>query len=387
MMRESVCLVTASPFTLRAFMRNHLLQLSEHYKVTAVADFTPDDLSGEWLPGVRLVPVPIARPIRPAADAWALWELYRHFRAGGFDVVHSVTPKAGLLAMTAARLAGVPHRIHCFTGQVWATSRGLGRSLLKGADRIIAANATHVLADSRSQLAFLESEGVLRKGEGDVLGHGSISGVDVARFWPDAGIRAKIRAALGIPQQACLLLFVGRLNRDKGVLDLAQAFARLARDNGNVWLGMVGPDEAGIGSNFETACGAAMARVRRIDYTPTPEHYMAAADVFVLPSYREGFGSVVIEAAACGIPAVASRIYGLVDAVEEGVTGLLQPAGDIGALHDNLAKLCGDQELRKRLGEAARERAVSDFSMAAVTKDLLTYYEKILGSNTSTLRS
>jgi glycosyltransferase involved in cell wall biosynthesis len=377
---KKICFVTAAPMTLRAFMRNHLLNLSARYEVSAVADFSPDDLSGEWLPGVQLVSVPIARPVSPRADWRALLALVKYFRTGHFDVVHSITPKAGLLAMTAARLAGVPNRIHCFTGQVWATRQGLGRSLLKSADKFIAANASHILTDSHSQRAFLESEGVLRKGQADVLGHGSISGVDLERFNPDEGARKRIRDELGVPQQACLLLFVGRLNRDKGVLDLAQAFARLAHDNDNVWLAMVGPDEAGIGAQFETLCGDAMARVRRVDYTPTPEQYMAAADVFVLPSYREGFGSVVIEAAACGIPTVASRIYGLTDAVEEGVTGLLQPAGDIAALHDNLARLCGDDELRTRMGAMAHARAARDFSMASVSAALLSYYEKILDS-------
>lgn len=377
---EKICLVTAAPLTLRAFMRNHLLSLKARYDVSAVADFTPDDLSDEWLPGVQLVPIPIARQISPRADLQALIALYRLFRARRFDVVHSVTPKAGLLAMTAARLAGVPHRIHCFTGQVWATRQGLGRSLLKSADKLIAANASHVLTDSHSQIAFLESEGVLRKGQANVLGHGSISGVDLDRFNPDEGARKRIRDELGVPQQGCLLLFLGRLNRDKGVLDLAQAFARLANDHNGVWLAMVGPDEAGIGAQLETLCGDAWARVRRVDYTPTPEQYMAAADVFVLPSYREGFGSVVIEAAACGIPTVASHIYGLTDAVEEGVTGLLQPAGDIAALHDNLARLCGDGELRTRMGAMARARAARDFSMASVSAALLSYYEKILDS-------
>lgn len=366
--------------TLRAFMRNHLLNLSARYDVSAIADFTPDDLSGEWLPGAQLVPVPIARQISPRADWRALLALVHHFRAEHFDVVHSITPKAGLLAMSAARLAGVPHRIHCFTGQVWATRQGLGRSLLKSADQIIAANATHILTDSHSQRAFLESEGVVRKGRAEVLGQGSISGVDLERFYPDDGARKKIRDELGVPQQACLLLFVGRLNRDKGVLDLAQAFARLASHNDDVWLAMVGPDEGSIGARFENLCGDAMAHVLRIDYTPTPEHYMAAADVFVLPSYREGFGSVVIEAAACGIPAVASRIYGLTDAVEEGATGLLYPAGNIAALHESLAQLCRDHALRTRMGEMARARAATDFSMTSVTAALLAYYEKILDS-------
>ncbi len=380
MNRPRLCFVTAAPLTLRAFMRNHLLSLSAQYDVTAIADFAPDDLSDEWLPGIQLVPVPIARRISPLADLRALLALFRYFRAQHFDVVHSVTPKAGLLAMSAARRARVPHRIHWFTGQVWATRHGLGRSLLKGADRSIVASATHILTDSHSQRAFLEAEGVLRIGQADVLGHGSISGVDLDRFHPDDLARTRIRRELGVPQSACLLLFVGRLNRDKGVLDLAQAFAHLAHERDDAWLVMVGPDEANIGETFGRICGDASARVRRVHYTTTPEHYMAAADLFVLPSYREGFGSVVIEAAACGIPAVASRIYGLTDAVQDGVTGLLHPPADIADLHAKLARLCKDHELRATMGKTARARAIEDFSMASVSSALLAYYEKILGS-------
>lgn len=377
---KKICFVTASPMTLRAFMRNHLLSLSPRYKVVAVADFTPEDLLGEWLPGVQLVPVPIARPISLRADWRALVALVQLFRTGHFDAVHSITPKAGLLAMGAARLAGVPHRIHCFTGQVWATRHGLGRGLLKNADRLIAANANHILTDGHHQRDYLESEGVLKKGRADVLGRGSIAGVDADRFHPDKDVRRKVRDDLGVPQDACLLLFVGRLNRDKGVLDLAQAFSMLARDNGDVWLAMVGPDEAGIGAKFKKLCGDTIGRVLHIDYTPTPEHYMAAADVLVLPSYREGFNNVVIEAAACGIPAVASRIYGLTDAVVDGVTGLMHPAGDTASLHDCLARLCLDHTLRVEMGEMARVRVTKDFSMTSVTAALLAYYEKILGT-------
>lgn len=378
--QRRLCFVTAAPLTLRAFMRNHLLALSRKYDVSAVADFSPEDLSEVWLPDVRLISVSIARPISPFADLLALLKLTRIFRAESFDVVHSVSPKAGLLAMTAARLAGVPYRIHCFTGQVWATRHGLGRWLLKSADRVIAANSSHILADSHSQREFLEAEGVFAKRRANVLGLGSISGVDSERFHPDWDMRKTIREELGVPDNACLLLFLGRLNRDKGVCDLARAFARLASDFDNVWLALVGPDEAGVGARFNELCGDAVARVARVGYTSVPEHYMAAADVFVLPSYREGFGSVVIEAAACGIPTVASRIYGLTDAVEEGVTGLLHPPGNVAALHETLARICGDAALRARMGENAKNRATAHFSMNAVTAELLAFYEKILGT-------
>jgi glycosyltransferase involved in cell wall biosynthesis len=358
-------------------MRNHMLRLTEQYEVTAVSNFSSEDLLSNWLPGVRLVHIPIARQINLWADFSALVALIRFFRRERFDVVHSVTPKAGLLAMIAARMAGVPNRIHFFTGQVWATRKGLGRELLKSADRVIALNANHILTDSESQRVFLERETVIKAGQAVVLGAGSISGVDLERFRPNEEVRQRIRVEWGVPPNACLLLFVGRLNHDKGVLDLARAFAALSRDSDDIWLSAVGPDEAGISNEFERCCGIALTRVRRVSYTSTPEQAMAAADVFVLPSYREGFGSVVIEAAACGIPAVASRIYGLTDAVEENVTGLLHPPGDVTALSECLRRLCTDSTLRLKMGNAARARVQADFSASTVTAALVDYYEKL----------
>lgn len=166
-----------------------MLRLAEQYEVTAVSNFSSEDLLGDWLPGVRLMSIPIARQIYLWADFWALVALLRFFRSELFEVVHSVTPKVGLLAMTAARMAGVPNRIHCFTGQVWATRKGLGRELLKSADRLIALNANHILTNSESQRVFLERETVVKSGQAVVLGAGSISGVDLDRFRPNKEAR------------------------------------------------------------------------------------------------------------------------------------------------------------------------------------------------------
>lgn len=375
---RKLCFVTAAPLTLRAFMRNHMLRLAERYEVTAISDFNAEDLLGDWLPGVRLVSIPIKRQINLLADLRALAALWRFFRSERFDAVHSVTPKAGLLAMTAARWVGVSHRIHNLSGQVWATRRGFSRALLKNADRVTAANATHLLSDSLSQISFLESEGVVGHGRAEMLCNGSICGVDIARFRENLDRRKVVRANLRVPDTALLLLFVGRLNRDKGVLDLAKAFAQLARDRDDVWLVVVGHDEAGVGTDFDRLCGDAVARVRRIGHTEFPEHFMSAADIFLLPSYRESFGVTVIEAAACGVPAVASRICGLTDAVEEDVTGLMHPPGDVAALCDCLKRLCTDSTLRLKMGNAARARAHADFPMHAVTAAFVEFYEKLL---------
>jgi len=249
--------------------------------------------------------------------------------------------------------------------------------LLKAADRLMARLATHVLADSASQRDFMIAEGIAAAEKIQVLGEGSICGADGERFRPDADRRAEVRLAQGIPREAVVFLFLGRQNRDKGVLDLADAFAALG--NSAAWLLVVGPDEAGLRGDLESRLGAALARTRFVGYTDRPEDFMAAADVFCLPSYREGFGMVIIEAAAAGIPSIGSRIYGITDAIEENVTGLLHPSGDVTDLAELMASLAGDVARRRTMGEAARERALRLFSREAVTQAWVDFYRQLLG--------
>ncbi len=243
-------------------------------------------------------------------------------------------------------------RLHTFTGQVWATRTGLSRAILKLADRIIARCATYTLADSPSQREFLIRERIVAPDRIAVLGSGSVSGVDATRFRPDAGRRRQVREQFHIPDASVVLLFVGRLSRDKGVLDLAKAFAALAAEFPDVHALVVGPDEEGLRPAFARLCAKHGERLHFLDYTTCPEDVMAAGDVLCLPSYREGFGSVVIEAAAAGLPAVASRIYGLVDAVVDGRTGLLHEPGDVADLTACLRQVpatlaCGARSARR----------------------------------------
>lgn len=363
-----------------AFLAPHFLVLQNDYVLSVVANTQDTGLLRRLGVDVDIDSAPIERAIRPLRDLRALWNLYRLFRRQRFDAVHSITPKAGLLAMLAAWLARVPVRVHWFTGQVWATRSGLGRWSLKQADRLIAALVTHALVDSPSQRNFLLAEGVLDGGRAEVLANGSVCGVDGGRFLPDANARASVRSELGIPDTAVLLLYLGRLNRDKGIDDLAAAFARLAPRHPDLWLLLVGPDEESMQARVQTTCSAWPDRVRFVGITDRPERFMAAADIFCLPSYREGFGSSVIEAAACGVPTVASRIYGLTDAVREGETGLLHPPGEVAALTAQIERLAGDMALRRRMGEAARIRVLRDFSQTRLTGALRNFYANVLGT-------
>lgn len=372
-----VCFVVASPMTARAFLSGHIAALGERYAVDLVVDAGDVAELGGIPSRARIVRVPIRRKVAPLADLAALARLCMLFRRERYSAVSSVTPKAGMLAMLAAAMAGVPLRTHIFTGQVWATRTGWKRRLLKAADRLIARLATHVLADSPSQRDFMAAEGIATAQKIRVLGDGSICGADGERFRPDAGRRAAVRKAHGIPEEAVVFLFLGRLNRDKGVLDLAEAFAALG--DPAAFLLVAGPDEAALRGEMKRRLGTALARTRFAGYTERPEDFMAAADVFCLPSYREGFGMVIIEAAAAGIPAIGSRIYGVTDAIEENVTGLLHRAGDAGELAGQMGSLAGDAVRRRAMGEAARARALRLFSREAVTQAWVGFYRQLLG--------
>lgn len=375
MTRPRLCYVVSSELTVKAFLLEHIRAAVADYDVAVVANTADAGALHALGVPVDITPVAIERRIAPLADLAALWALYRLFRRARFDLVHSVTPKAGLLAALAGALAGVPVRLHTFTGQVWATRAGFGRWLLKRIDALTAAACTHVLADSGSQRDFLVREGVVAPGRIAVLAQGSVNGVDGARFRPDAAARTRIRAEWGVAPDAVVFLYLGRLTRDKGLLDLARAFAEVP----GACLAMVGPDEEGLTEAIRSACGDHAAQLRFVGYTGEPQAYMAAADVFVLPSYREGFGSTVIEAAACGLPAIATRIYGLTDAVADGATGFLVPPRDPAALAARMRELAADAGLRQKLGAAARERALRDFSQAELTRATLAYYSARLG--------
>ena len=369
--------MVAVPFTANAFLSQHILALASKYRVAIALNGGVQDLRPE-LRQTEIHRFCIVREIAPFCDLIALISLWNLFRRERFDIIHSMSPKAGLLATVAGFLAGVPVRIHWFTGQVWATRRGLMRFVLRTMDQITSRCATDLLSDSHSQAKFLVEEKVVSADTIQVLGGGSASGVDLLRFHPDFETRNRIREGHGIPDEATVALFVGRMQPEKGIRELCTAFLAATEACPNLYLMMVGPDEAGMGKYIQTVLAEASKKLHWVGLTDKPEEYMAAADFLVLPSYREGFGSVVIEAAACGIPCIGTDIYGLSDAIIEGKTGFLVPVGSTPALEAAILRLAHDSTIRKRMGECALARVLEQFRQDIVVEALLTYYARIL---------
>lgn len=375
--RRRICIVATVPLPLRAFMRAHVERLRQDYDLTLLANGNAGELVDLLGGNVKFGRVGIRRKISVGHDLLALIELWRRFRRDNFDAVHSIMAKAGFLAMLAARLAGVPLRVHVFTGQVWVTASSPRRQILWLADKFIVMNATRVLADSHSQSVFMIESGVVKAAEIGVLADGSVGGVDVERFSRCTVARERIRSECNIPNTAIVFLFLGRLTRDKGLHDLAAAFLEAANSDPRIQLFVVGPDEDGLGPEVDALGTSFPGRVHRAGFADRPEDYMSAADVLCLPSYREGFGSVIIEAASVGLPAIASRIYGITDAVIEGVTGVLHEPGSSKEIASAMLLLASNERLRAEMGEAARLRVRDKFSESRLTTALAEFYRHL----------
>lgn len=381
--------IATVPYTMVAHLKAQISYIQKQgAQVFAVASDEPEMASLRELDGVRCVPLDIPRAISPWRDLRALYKLYSFFRREHIQIAHSTTPKAGLLTALAALAAGVPVRLHTFTGQPWVTMRGLKRWLARASDKLIVGLNTHCYTDSPSQRRYLIAEGMAGEKDLSVVGVGSLAGVDIRRFDLDripVQQRGELRQAIGITPGAPVLLFMGRITRDKGIYELLQAYSEIKRAGSDAHLVIVGnfDNESGAGGGISRSEILQIPDAHIVDYTDRPEFYFAIADILCLPSYREGFGTVVIEAAAMGVSTVGTNIYGLSDAVVTEETGLLVPVKDAAALAQAIERLLNDKTLRAAMSEAARRRTRALFDSERINEMLVREYADLFAAKGS----
>jgi glycosyltransferase involved in cell wall biosynthesis len=329
--------------------------------------------------------VEMPRRITPLRDLVAVTRLWRRLRRIRPQIVHAHTPKGGLLGMIAAWLARVPVRIYHLHGLPLTTATGVKRHLLRWSDKVSCRLAHQVLCVSHSLQEEAMAARLCPPHKIKVLLAGSINGVDAARAFnrkrmrPDE--RDAVRTRYGIPRDALVAGFVGRVVRDKGLAELVEAWKSLRDKFPALHLLIVGPFEP------QDPIPEDAEKVLRCDpcvhlagyVSDTPPLY-AAMDLVVLPTYREGFGLVAIEAAAMELPVVATRIPGCTDAVQDGVTGTLVPVRDGPALAEACRRYLRDPELRRQHGVAGRRRVLRDFRPEALWKATFQEYVRLLRS-------
>ena len=343
----------------------------------------PDDTVEAFTAGqeAAFIPVDFEREISPWRDLRALWQLWRAFRRLAPDLSHVGMPKAGLLGGLAAWLARVPCRVYTLHGLRLETARGGKRVLLKFMERLSCRLAHRVVCVSESVRSRAVELGLVVRSKAVVLGSGSANGVDLKAYEdtePLAAAAQRKREELSIPQTAPVIGFVGRLTRDKGVPELVAAFQRLRDAYPDLRLLLLGPLEDGdLVPVWVKSAIHDDTRIVAPGFLQDTVVYYRLIDLLALPSYREGFPTVVLEAAAAGKPVVGTRCTGVVDAIVDGETGLLAPVGDVEALTQALARLLDEPQLTQRLGQAARRRACRHFQRERLWRATAALYREL----------
>jgi glycosyltransferase involved in cell wall biosynthesis len=373
MTKPEIFFIVTIDYVIKVFLINHLKKLSKFYKITVFVNTKDPHFLKKMGVKATVYPVNISREISILKDLYCLFHLFFIFLIKRPNAVHSLTPKAGLLAMLASFFACIALRVHTFTGQVWITSKGVKKKLLILLDKLISKIATNLIIDSHSQKNFLIKNKIVEKKKCLVFGKGSICGVDLNKFKPDKKNFNLMRRRLAIPNKAFVVLFLGRINIDKGVLDLAEAFNRI--NSKKLYLIFVGSDEGNLVNLIKINCIKKIDYMRFVKFTNQPNLFLSMTNIICLPSYREGFGNVIIEAAAMGVPSVASNIYGIKDAIVNKKSGLLHKKKSITSLINCINFFFKNPKKYKEYSSFAMQRARLYFDQKEITKYWIKFYK------------
>ena len=378
-MKPKIIRATTVPQSLNVFCKGVLRELSEMFEVIGVS--SPGDALDEVAEreGIRVIPVPMERHISIVNDFWSLWKMWRVFRREEPVMVHSMTPKAGMICMVSAWLARVPVRVHTFTGLVWPSSTGMKRKILMMADRLTCACATHIIPEGEGVKNDLVS-GKITKKPLKVLGYGNVRGVDM-EYYDRTEEVMKVAEQIR-DERKFTFLFVGRIVRDKGVNELVTAFKKVYSQYPYSRLVLVGPYESKLDPvNEETKEAiAAFNDIISVGSKFGVEllAYYAAANCFVLPSYREGFPNTVLEAGAMGLPSIVTDINGSREIIKEGVNGIIVQPRDAEMLYAAMKTMLQSNLDREKMAANARKIIAERFEQGFVRKCLYDFYEEIL---------
>lgn len=375
-----LCIIVTAPVTLFSLYRGQFGFLRDHgIDVTGIA---APGIEHEWLrqQGVRTKAIGMRRAPSPFLDLVSLLRLWWYLLWNRFDIVHVSTPKASLLGALAACFSGHGCVILTLRGRAYENLTGVRRWVLQTMDKISCSLATIVVPISRELGNAAVKERVCSVQKVVLVGAGSSNGIDMDRFSRTAERERSaqlLRAEMGIPQDAVVVLFAGRIRREKGVNELVRACAPLLEVYPRLHLLLVGDYEAADPISDDIAGfidGSRRIHHKRWMQDPAPA--FLASDIVAVPSYREGFGNVALEASAAGLPVVATDIIGLREAVAKDVSGMHVPVGDIDALRAALEQLIVDEDLRRRLGRRGAERVQRDFRQEIIWKGLLDLYSR-----------
>ena len=361
-------------------LKGQLKFLNQHYKVVAVSGFDAHLQTVEKREQIRTVPVTMQRSIKPFQDIICLWKLYRLFIKEQPQIVHSITPKAGLLSMLAAKMAGVPVRIHTFTGLIFPSKNGILKQLLILMDKLLCWSATNIYPEGNGVKNDLIQYRITAKPL-NVLANGNVNGIDINYFSLDSmntKMKEELKVKLKIKPTDFVFIFVGRLVGDKGINELISAFTNIKALNAKLIL--VGSFEQELDPLEKSTLTEIEGNhnIIPVGFQSDVRPYLSISNCLAFPSYREGFPNVVLQAGAMGLPCIVTDINGSNEIIIDGVNGKIIPPKNKIALENAMLKMMEDVVWCNHLQTNARNLILSRYSQEIVWDAILREYKRLL---------
>ena len=382
--------ITTVPLSLKVLLKGQLrFMASNGFDVKGVSSEGEELREVHENEGIAVEAITMSRKITPFQDLKSLWEMWNFLRKEKPQIVHTHTPKAGIIGMLAARLAGVPHRLHTVAGLPLMEATGVKRKILNFVEKLTYSSATRVYPNSKGLYDFILQNNFTQSNKLKIIANGSSNGIDTAFFSPDQVTeieRVTLREKLNIQPDDFVFVFVGRIVSDKGINELIKAFSELQAVENNEPTGIKLLLVGGLENDLDPLNSETLAEINQnkdiisVGFQQDVRPFFAIADALAFPSYREGFPNVVMQAGAMGLPSIVSDINGCNEIIVEGENGLIIPPKNVEKLKEKMLTLAKDKNLYTKLKGNSRRMIENRYEQSVVWNALLEEYEGLLQS-------
>ena len=382
--------ITTVPISFKVLLKGQLrFMASNGFDVKGVSSEGEELREVRENEGIVMETINMSRKITPFQDLKSLWEMWNFLRKEKPQIVHTHTPKAGIIGMLAARLAGVPHRLHTVAGLPLMEATGIKRKILNFVEKLTYSSATRVYPNSKGLYDFILQNHFTQSNKLKIIANGSSNGINTTFFSPEQVTeteRVTLREKLNIQPDDFVFVFVGRIVSDKGINELIKAFSELQAAGNNEQIGIKLLLVGGLESYLDPLNPETLAEINQnkdiisVGFQQDVRPFFAISDVLAFPSYREGFPNVVMQAGAMGLPSIVSDINGCNEIIVEGENGLIIPPKNVEKLKEKMLTLARDKNLYIKLKENSRRMIENRYEQSVVWKALLEEYEGLLQS-------
>lgn len=383
MIQHKLIRITTVPQSLRGLLRGQLKFMTQNgFEVVGVSSPGEALQDVEKNEGIRVVPLEMTRTISPFKDLKAVYQLYKLFKKEKPTIVHTHTPKAGTLGMLAAKLAGIPHRLHTVAGLPLLVAKGKKRKLLDLVEKQTYSWATKVYPNSFGLKEIILNNKYTTDSKLKVIGKGSSNGIDTTHFNPEQiseEQKKQLRNRIGIKSNDFVFVFVGRIVKDKGINELIASFNQINKQYKDTKLVLVGSFERHLDplkSETEEIIET-NSDIITVGYQTDVRPFFAIADVFTFPSYREGFPNVLMQSCAMGIASIATDINGCNEIVEDGFNGIIIPPQNQEKLQEKMLYLLQNKDIRENIAKNSRKEIIANYEREYVWNEILNEYQSL----------